>query len=215
MSNIPKPREFTEVEGGKYDDLGFYHTPNGSFWDCDGVYFNKDGKDVHGGFYDDKLEYHPGEGWIDSLMCYEDEVNPNNKDLLNNIEYGGNDGEDDYEDGDYDVYEDFKEDLKYKGNYSGKSYYDIDNNKKPEVKKIENKPQIQQQHKQIILQPIQKEEKPKEPEIKKEEKDIKEVKEALKNSKKVECQGFQISEDLLDSDDDQKGGFKNKKGKKY
>jgi hypothetical protein len=66
-------KEFKEVPGGKFDSNGFYITPNGSFWDPDGVYFNNDGFDRHGGFYDDKLEYHPGKGWIDELMCYEDE----------------------------------------------------------------------------------------------------------------------------------------------
>jgi len=33
MSSKPKnfiEREFKEVEGGDYDEFGFYHTPNGS-----------------------------------------------------------------------------------------------------------------------------------------------------------------------------------------
>lgn len=66
-------REFKEVSGGRYDDNGFYITPNGSFWDPDGVYFNREGLDKHGGYYDDNFEYHPGRGWIPELMCYEDE----------------------------------------------------------------------------------------------------------------------------------------------
>lgn len=68
---IDKP--FAETEGGYYDENNFYITANGSFWDPDGVYFNSDGVDKHGGYYDSNLEYHPGKGWIPSLMCYEDE----------------------------------------------------------------------------------------------------------------------------------------------
>jgi hypothetical protein len=76
---IDKP--FKECEGGYYDNNNFYITPNGSFWDPDGVYFNNEGYDKHGGFYNENLEYQPGKGWIHELMCYEDE-NPNfNNDL--------------------------------------------------------------------------------------------------------------------------------------
>ena len=44
MSN-PKfvEREFSDNIEGEYDDEGFFNTPNGSFWDPDGVYFNKEG----------------------------------------------------------------------------------------------------------------------------------------------------------------------------
>jgi hypothetical protein len=66
-------KEFREVPGGRYDENGFYITPEGSFWDPDGVYFNRDGFDKHGGCYDENFEYIPGYGWIDELMCYEDE----------------------------------------------------------------------------------------------------------------------------------------------
>jgi hypothetical protein len=50
-------RKFEEVEGGYYDDSGFYITPDGSkftkiiikgFWDDQGYYFNKDGYDITG-----------------------------------------------------------------------------------------------------------------------------------------------------------------------
>ena len=68
---IDKP--FKESEGGYYDENNFYISPDGSFWDPDGVYFNKEGFDRHGGFYDANLEYQPGKGWIKELMCYEDE----------------------------------------------------------------------------------------------------------------------------------------------
>lgn len=122
MSNKIKKiaREFKEVEGGQYDKHGFYHTPNGSFWDCDGIYFDRLGKDVHGGHYDENMEYLPGEGWIDTLMCYEDEIevkqqNFNKEDHLDALN--------DYEEGDYDVYEDINEDMSNQ-NFNGPSYYD-------------------------------------------------------------------------------------------
>ncbi len=67
-------REFEEVEGGKYDERGFYKTPNGSFWDPDQTYFNREGFDNHGGRYNEEYEYVPGPGWVDEYMCYEDEV---------------------------------------------------------------------------------------------------------------------------------------------
>lgn len=67
-------REFKETEDGKYDRDGFYRLPDGCYWDPDGIYFNEEGFDKHGGYYDNNLEYHPGKGWVDDLMCYEDEV---------------------------------------------------------------------------------------------------------------------------------------------
>ena len=68
-----KEKEFEETPGGQYDSYGFYRTVNGSFWDPDGVYFNKDGVDKHGGKYDNKYEYLPGPGWLSDFMCYDDE----------------------------------------------------------------------------------------------------------------------------------------------
>lgn len=71
---ISTDREFEEVEGGYYLENGFYVTPNGSFWDSDGVYFNRQGYDRHEGYYDPEYEYHPGRGWIPHMLCYEDEI---------------------------------------------------------------------------------------------------------------------------------------------
>ena len=68
-------REFTEFIEGEYDEQGFFVTPNGSFWDPDGVYFNREGFDKHGGYYDDNNEYQPGEGWDEANNCYVDEIN--------------------------------------------------------------------------------------------------------------------------------------------
>ena len=66
-----EPREIKKVPGGYFDDLGFYNLPDGGnfiwryinidFYDPDGYYFNKEGKDEFGGHYDSDGYYHPGE----------------------------------------------------------------------------------------------------------------------------------------------------------
>ena len=71
-------RPFEEVEGGYHDERNFYTTPNGSFWDEDGQYFNHLGFDKHGGTYDKYGVYIPGEGWNEELNCYNDEINKEN-----------------------------------------------------------------------------------------------------------------------------------------
>ena len=109
MQNL-KNKPFQELPGGKYDQNGFYYSPNGSFWDPDGEYFNSDGYDAHHGYYNEKLEYCPGAGWIDELMCYEDQK----EEVLGNLKHNGKHGhlnhidENDFEeDGDLDeIYED-------------------------------------------------------------------------------------------------------------
>ena len=69
-------RELNDEVVGEYDEDGFFNTPNGSFWDPDGVYFNKEGYDKHGGYYDDQTqEYVPGKGWDEANNCYKDEIN--------------------------------------------------------------------------------------------------------------------------------------------
>lgn len=122
-----KTREFEEVDGGYYDKDGFYYTPNGSFWDVDGVYFDRKGMDLHEGYYDENKIYHPGPGWIETLMCYEDEVS--NILTKNDDNDYDNDIIDDY---DYD-YEDSYTNKNNKGNkykkddecnFTGVSYYD-------------------------------------------------------------------------------------------
>ena len=69
-------RELNDDVEGEYDADGFFNTPNGSFWDPDGVYFNREGFDKHGGYYDDQTqEYVPGKGWDEVNNCYKDEYN--------------------------------------------------------------------------------------------------------------------------------------------
>ena len=83
-------REWSEDIEGKLDDDGFFITPNGSFWDQDYVYFNREGFDKHGGRYDENGEYIPGEGWDDNLNCYESEKEDYNyeKDDDNDLDEG-------------------------------------------------------------------------------------------------------------------------------
>ena len=74
------PEKSRPIPTNKYqpDEFGFVHSPNGSFWDMDGEYFNRFGFDVHGGHYADGVDYWggsekqiPGSGWIPELGCYE------------------------------------------------------------------------------------------------------------------------------------------------
>ena len=137
---IPKERrKRTKETEGKFDDDGFFTTPNGSFWDMDGEYFNRYGYDIHGGKYIDKLDYIPGPTWIEELGCYpedkdkylkEEDLNEDDEDMkdidMDNIE------------GDEDLINDMKmlkvnEDIK-EGKKSKK-----ENEKKNENKKRKNK----------------------------------------------------------------------------
>ena len=86
-----KEREWKEDIEGELDNDGFFITPNGSFWDQDYVYFNRDGFDKHGGRYDENGEYVPGEGWDDNLNCYESE-----KEYHNNEDDNDNDLDEGY-----------------------------------------------------------------------------------------------------------------------
>ena len=103
-------RDFEEVEGGEYLENGFYVTPNGSFWDSDGVYFNKEGYDRHEGYYDKEYEYHPGRGWVPHALCYEDELENSE-----NYDYDNYENELNKEDEelDYDNIDDLHEDINY------------------------------------------------------------------------------------------------------
>ena len=88
-------RELNDDVEGEYDEEGFFNTPNGSFWDPDGVYFNREGYDKHGGYYDEQTqEYVPGKGWDEANNCYKDEINDDYYD-----EYGSD--HDDLEDDGY------------------------------------------------------------------------------------------------------------------
>ena len=84
---IPKERRIrTEETKGEFDEDGFFTTPNGSFWDMDGEYFNHFGYDIHGGKYIDKLDYIPGPTWIEELGCYPEDKDKYQKEDLNDID---------------------------------------------------------------------------------------------------------------------------------
>ena len=52
-------KEKIEEQEGYYDDFGFYILPDGDFYDHNGYYFDKEGYDEFGGYYDG-LSYVPG-----------------------------------------------------------------------------------------------------------------------------------------------------------
>ena len=97
-------REWNEEIKGTLDEDGFFVTPNGSFWDPDYVYFNREGFDKHGGYYEENGEYIPGKGWDEENNCYEsekeeDDFNDDYDDLDHNeINYDDNNCINDLED---------------------------------------------------------------------------------------------------------------------
>ena len=133
-------KQWTEQTEGEYDEDGFFVTPNGSFWDPDGVYFNKDGFDKHGGRYDLDGIYIPGEGWNEKNNCYESEIEDYDGFDEQEAEFGDNmDKIDDDDNLDDDVFEsDFKNDDNF-----NKLFEDIkiDDNKEKQnlIYKDENK----------------------------------------------------------------------------
>ena len=84
---IPKERRIrTKETEGKFDNDGFFRTPNGSFWDMDGEYFNHYGYDIHGGKYLDGLDYIPGPNWIEELGCYPEDEEKYKKEDIDDID---------------------------------------------------------------------------------------------------------------------------------
>lgn len=76
-SNYPSfNREFPQDAKLELDDRGFCVSPNGSFWDEERNYFNRDGFDIHGGSYDKYGDYHPGPGWNKETGTYDDNKGP-------------------------------------------------------------------------------------------------------------------------------------------
>jgi hypothetical protein len=106
-SLIPKQRRVKDSKTvGKLDDLGFFRTPNGSFWDVDEEYFNRNGYDIHGGSYSKEIEYIPGPDWLSELGCYPDE-----KDKYLNANFDEIEPEDDPGDFEDDFKGDFEDDY--------------------------------------------------------------------------------------------------------
>ena len=92
---VPKERRIrTKQTEGNLDENGFFRTPNDSFWDMDGEYFNHHGFDIHGGKYVNVLDYIPGPTWIEELGCYpEDEEKYKNEDINDIADDNDNDNE--------------------------------------------------------------------------------------------------------------------------
>ena len=185
-------REFDESINGEYDDHGFFNTPNGSFWDPDGVYFNREGFDKHGGYYDDNNEYVPGEGWDEINNCYFDEV-------------------DDYDDDEYGSDHDYDED-------DGFGDINMDNIEDEELL-IKNMEGIEKENDDPskYVHNFEKEENPKEnkEEDKKEEKKEEEKKEEKKEEEKKEKKKINPLKQLLEGpDEEKKEKKKTKKTKK-
>ena len=133
---IPKERrKRTKETEGKFDDDGFFTTPNGSFWDMDGEYFNRYGYDIHGGKYIDKLDYIPGPTWIEELGCY-----PEDKDKYLKDEDVNDDMDMDMEqfEGDGDLINDMNM-LNIKDDTKEENKNKKDNDKKNKDKKNKNK----------------------------------------------------------------------------
>lgn len=67
-------KEDFEMENGvEKDERGFDVTPNGSFLDEDGNYFNRQGLDKNGGHYDKYGLYNPGPEYDEKKGVYNDE----------------------------------------------------------------------------------------------------------------------------------------------
>ena len=133
-------RIFHDDIEGEYDDQGFFNTPNGSFWDPDGVYFNREGFDKHGGYYDENNIYIPGKGWDEENNCYKDELDDEFA-----SDHDPNDDEDGFGDIDMDKIQDEEKLIKVEGDIEkitedpNKILHDIDENDNEEDKKEENK----------------------------------------------------------------------------
>ena len=133
-------RIFHDDIEGEYDDQGFFNTPNGSFWDPDGVYFNREGFDKHGGYYDENNVYIPGKGWDEENNCYKDELDDEFA-----SDHDPNDDEDGFGDIDMDKIQDEEKLIKVEGDIEkitedpNKIVHDIDENDNEEDKKEENK----------------------------------------------------------------------------
>lgn len=125
IGKIPKEkRPKPNLNEGVLDELGFFKTPNGSFWDPDDEYFNRHGFDIHAGCYSNDLEYIPGPEWLPELGCY-----PEDKEKYLNMKY-------EEIDDDMDNNEDFIED-EFKGDFEDDNMDDNYDILQEDLKKLE------------------------------------------------------------------------------
>lgn len=87
-SKIPKVERLLEdidITLTYENENGFTTTPNGSFWDDNGAYFNHWGYDIHGGHYDKFGLYIPGPNFNGNYFNYcdnQDNLDDEQKDLI-------------------------------------------------------------------------------------------------------------------------------------
>ena len=177
-------REWTEDTKGEYDKDGFFITPNGSFWDPDGVYFNKEGYDKHGGRYDSEGEYIPGEGWNEKNNCYESEIEDYDEFDEQENDYGNNINKMDDDDNlDDDVFEsDFKfNEPNFQKFFEGMKLDDNDNIEENKDKDNKEEPK----EIELVLEPV-----------------------------KIDGYCFRTSKEDQSLDENEKPGTKDKKGAK-
>ena len=142
---IPKERRIkTKDTKGELDEDGFFTTPNGSFWDMDGEYFNRYGYDIHGGKYIDKLDYIPGPTWLEEFGCYPEDKDKYQKDDLMDMD---DDKDEDLLEGEggliddinkIDIKNDINKDMNTDNNKSKKININKDKKKKKKKKKEES-----------------------------------------------------------------------------
>jgi len=141
-------RNKSTAVNGKLDNIELLRTPNGSFWDPDDEYFNRNGFDIHGGYYLHDLEYIPGPNWLSDLGCYEDEKekyqNIDLEKLDDNLFFGAEEaGEDDPEfQGDFEGEDDDFNDEEYQKYLNNENFQDILKNLNINDKNIKENPSI-------------------------------------------------------------------------
>ena len=196
-------REWNEGIKGEYDEDGFFITPNGSFWDPDYVYFNREGYDKHGGRYNDNGEYIPGKGWDNENNCYEsekeddfDEFDEEEEGFNKNFNIGNEEAIDDLEDDLFDI--DINEDniqqiIKECSPFNDKN----EEKKKDEKNEKKEEDKAENEEKEETKEKVEKEEI--------EEKDVKKEKEE-NNEKKDENKDIKDKErkDKLEEKKDEK-----------
>ena len=136
----PLTRAEIEAKEGQYDEDGFYNLPDKSFYDPAGYYFNKDGYDEFGGYYDDQSgSYVPGAG-------YEDQYYRNYQGVRGDMfGYTLEEGDDDYdneEDHDYNLEEGGDKEATLNHIMQGEDWLKEQDEGKEHIIKLENIPEL-------------------------------------------------------------------------
>jgi len=120
------------------------------FWDDEGFYFNRQGYDLHGGYYDDNFIYVPGDDYDSKNECdYSDSYNNSYKDKNYDIYCDEGDFDDEFGDIDGEFDDDF--DKNYKTSNNNK--FKIETYK--EIKEVDNNKEIQNDKKSNNFQNVE------------------------------------------------------------